>query len=86
MAQSNVIRMVGAKEAPRSVRSKMDTLELTIDALDRWKKPPFQREQRMTKKVRLLVAELKESGGVIPGILTLGRMDGDTYLIDGQKS
>ena len=84
MAQSNVIRMVGAKEAPRSVRSKMDTLELTIDALDRWKKPPFQREQRMTKKVRLLVAELKESSGVIPGILTLGRMDGDTYLIDGQ--
>lgn len=84
MAATGAIRMVGAKEAPRSVRSKMDTLLLTTEAIDRWKRPPFQREQRMSKRVVELIAEIRDNGGVIPGVLTLGRVNGDTYLIDGQ--
>ena len=83
-----VLRMPGVKElpsnAPRSVRSVMDTLLITPDGIDRWKKPPFQRELRITPKVQALIDELKANGGVVPGIITLGKLGGDTYLIDGQ--
>lgn len=82
--QGTVIKMPGTREAPKNVRSVMDTLLLTIGGIDRWKKPAFQREQRMTVKVIALVQELKQNGGVIPGIITLGKLSGETYLIDGQ--
>lgn len=79
-----VIKMPGTREAPKNVRSVMDTLLLTIGGIDRWKRPAFQREQHMTVKVIALIEELKQNGGVIPGIITLGKLTGETYLIDGQ--
>lgn len=83
-----VLRMPGIKElpksAPKSVRSVMDTLLLTPAGVARWKKPPFQRELRVTKKVEAFAEELKTNGGVIHGIITLGKLDGETYIVDGQ--
>lgn len=85
---SNLIKMPGIKElpksAPRAVRSVMDTLLITPAGIERWKKPSFQRELKLTPKVQALVETMKADGGVVPGIITLGKLDGETYLIDGQ--
>jgi hypothetical protein len=85
---SNVIKMPGISElprtAPRGVRSHMDTLELTPKGVRAWKRPPFQRELRLNEKVKRVAEEIAENDGVVPGIITLGRFNGDTYLIDGQ--
>jgi hypothetical protein len=88
MNNANVLRMPGIKElpasAPKSVRSIMDTLLVTPAGIDRWKKPPFQRELKVTAKVVAFAEELKTNGGVISGIITLGKLGGETYLVDGQ--
>lgn len=79
----NIVRMPGAKEAPKSSRASMETIVVTIKTLDSWKRPPFQREIRITPRVWEVVEDIKKTE-VIPGILTLGKMDGDVFLIDGQ--
>jgi hypothetical protein len=83
-----MLKMVGIRElpksAPKTVRSVMDTMLLTPDGVARWKKPPFQRDFRLTPRVAELVKELKENGGVLSGVLTLGKLGADTYLVDGQ--
>lgn len=83
-----VLRMPGVKElpknAPKSIRSIMDTMMITPAGIERWKKPPFQREVRITQKVLEAAEELKKNGGVISGIITLGKLGADTYLVDGQ--
>jgi hypothetical protein len=62
----------------------MDTLELTPKGVRAWKKPPFQRDLRINERVRQLVEDIRRDGGVVPGTITLGRLDGDIYLVDGQ--
>lgn len=88
MSASSVLKMPGVRElpkgTPKTVRSVMDTLMLTPSGVARWKRPPFQREFRLTPKVAALVEELKANRGVIPGILTLGDFEGERYLVDGQ--
>jgi hypothetical protein len=85
----HVLRMPGIKELPRTaankaVRSIMDTMLLTPEGVARWKRPPFQRELRVTPRVLGAVEELKANGGVISGVLTLGKLGTETYLLDGQ--
>lgn len=78
----NVIRY---KEAPKSVRSRMDTIALTAKVMEAWKAPGFQRPIKINEKVRIIAEMIKTNGGVIPGVLTLGIIgDGNTYIIDGQ--
>jgi hypothetical protein len=72
------------KSAPKGVRSIMDTMELTPKGVRAWKKPPFQRDLRVNDKVQALVEEIRQNDGVLPGILTLGKLDGDIYIVDGQ--
>lgn len=72
------------KSAPRTERSIMDTLLLTPAGVDRWEKPPFQRELKTTPKVIAFAEELKLNGGVISGIITLGKLGNKTYIVDGQ--
>ncbi len=76
----------GAKLPPKAVRSKMDTLILTISVIDTWQAPPFQRPLKVNERVRTIGEELKHNGGVIDGVLTLGTVGGedDVYLLDGQ--
>lgn len=85
---STVLRMPGVKELPRNtpktVRAIMETMLLTPAGIERWKKPPFQRELKATPKVIAFAEELKTNGGIISGIITLGVLVRDTYLVDGQ--
>lgn len=80
-----ILRSMGdATRAERQTRTKMDTIMLTIATIGSWKKPPFQRTLIVNSKVREVVDHLKETGGVMPGTLTLGMIGGETYLVDGQ--
>jgi hypothetical protein len=83
---TNIIQMRGAKEAPRSARSKMETILVTPEVLKDWVLPGFQRDLRENEKVRALSEQLIKEGGVIPGVLTLGTLSGEklTYILDGQ--
>lgn len=76
----------GAETAPQSERSKMDTLILTPDQVNSWHIPPFQRPVRVNSKVQAIAEEIRCDGVSIVGILTLGKLKGDTalYLVDGQ--
>lgn len=75
--------VAGLKSAPRAVRSQMDTIEITQELAASWLLPPFQRPLKVNQKVVDLAEHLK-STGVMPGVLTLGKLDKDTYLVDGQ--
>lgn len=63
--------------------STMETVEISIEKAKSWKLPPFQRALRTNDKVRDGVDQIKKTQ-IIPGVITLGRLDGSTYIIDGQ--
>ncbi|HXC41464.1 MAG TPA: ParB/Srx family N-terminal domain-containing protein [Burkholderiales bacterium] len=80
-----IIKSMGnASRAERQTHTKMDTIQVTPELVANWKKPPFQRTLLINSRVRVVVDAIKEAGGVIPGILTLGMVGSDTYLVDGQ--
>lgn len=85
---NNVIRMPGIKEipkkAPKSVRSTTEAVILTKAATEAWRAPAFQRPLRVNAKVSELAEGMKNGGGIIPGILTIGVLDHQKYLVDGQ--
>lgn len=70
--------------AQRMTRTSVDTILITPEIVRSWADPPFQRPKRINEKVRALSERLKTDGGVLPGIITLGRINGVTYLLDGQ--
>ncbi len=82
----NEVVLKGAKQPPKSVRSKMDTLILTAEIIDGWSHPPFQRPLKVNERVRNIANELTQNGGVIDGVLTLATIMGEdtVYLLDGQ--
>lgn len=71
-------------KAQRETQTKTDTILVTHKLLQEWKMPPFQRELRVNAKVIALAEEMKETGGVFPGVLTIGVLKGHKYLVDGQ--
>lgn len=80
-----IVKSMGdATRAERVTRTKMDTIQLTPSLIETWKKPPFQRTLLVNTRVREVVDAIKESGGIVPGILTLGIIGKETYLVDGQ--
>lgn len=87
-ATSNLIKMPGVSSAPagtpKTVKSTMDTVIINSEGLKSWKAPPFQRPLRVNPKMLTIAEELKHSAGVIPGILTIGILNKEKYLIDGQ--
>jgi hypothetical protein len=72
-----------ASKAERKTQTKMDTVEVSPEILKKWKHAPFQRTLVVNHRVQA-VAEKIKIDGVIPGILTLGVLDGETYIVDGQ--
>lgn len=74
------------KIAPKSRRSTMETMIVSIDQANAWEVPPFQRPVRINAKVEAIAEELKADGCSISGTITLGRLPNDRthYLIDGQ--
>lgn len=79
-----VQQMGNATVAERHTRTKMDTIQLTPAKVGAWMKPPFQRTLLINSRVREVVDTITKNGGVVPGILTLGMVGNDTYLVDGQ--
>lgn len=77
-------QMVQLRAAQKQTHTTVDTIEVTPDVIKKWKKPPFQRPVRENTKVLALVEELKDNGGVFPGVLTIGKLGGDEYIVDGQ--
>lgn len=69
-------------------RSHMDTVMIEMRTIAGWKIPPFQRPLRVNERVREISEEIRQSGGVIPGVLTIGRIkegrETGEYLVDGQ--
>lgn len=68
----------------KHTRSTMDTIELSPKLVASWKSPPFQRELKITGKVQLVAEDIKRAGGVIPGVITIGILDGEVFIVDGQ--
>lgn len=68
----------------KKTRTTVDTILITPELVKKWLNPPFQRPLRINEKVRALATTVTEAGGVIPGVITLGVMNGETYLLDGQ--
>lgn len=86
---NNVVQMPikGAMQAPKAVRSKMDTLLVTPAILESWELPRFQRNLSESRKVTALAEVIKGNGGFIPGVLTLGTLGDNVkklYVVDGQ--
>jgi hypothetical protein len=88
MSQTNAIKMPGVQQlpekTPRNMRSTMDTVLVTRDGLKSWKLPPFQRPLRVNAKLIAISEEIKGNGGMIPGIITIGVLNKEKYIIDGQ--
>jgi len=88
MAQASIIRMPGLSQVPektpRNLRSTMDTVLVTKAWIAALKLPTFQRPLRVNAKLISISEDLKHNGGVIPGILTIGVLAKERYLIDGQ--
>jgi hypothetical protein len=74
------------KKPPKSVSAVMETRIFVIEEINTWRLPIFQRALKMNAKFHETIEGIKESGGVIPGVLTLGTLPGDKalYIVDGQ--
>lgn len=70
-------------DAEKATQTTLDTIEITRKLVATWKAPPFQRDVRINTGVLALVAELQRDN-VVPGTITLGVLDGDVYIVDGQ--
>jgi hypothetical protein len=71
-------------EAKRATHTTIDTIEFSVEKSKAWKSPPFQRPLRINEKVRNLAQQIKEDGGVLPGVITIGIIGREEYLLDGQ--
>lgn len=71
-------------ESEKHTRTTVDTMELTPKLVASWKLPPFQRELKINAKVEAVAKQIGEDDGVVPGVLTLGLLDGTIYIVDGQ--
>lgn len=79
------MKIVKPSTSPEKLtRTTVDTVELTQKLVGSWKSPPFQRDLKINSKVLAVAEEITRDGGVIPGILTIGVLESETYLVDGQ--
>jgi hypothetical protein len=70
--------------AEKATRTTVDTVLLTPDLVKTWKVPPFQRECVITgAKCQDVTRQIASDGGVLPGVITLGRFGSDIYRVDG---
>jgi hypothetical protein len=74
----------------RSVRlpvsgSVLETRVLTLEEIESWHRAESQRPIRINRKVMQFSEGLRRNGGMITGVITLGRVLGDCrlYLVDG---
>lgn len=70
-------------EAQKERRTTLETIYVSPDTVRAWKLPSFQRELKVNEKVMTIAKEIATSG-LIPGTLTLGVLEKQVYIIDGQ--
>lgn len=71
-------------KAEKTTHTSVDTICFSVKEAHEWEVPAdIQRGVKVNKKVMELAMQIKNDGGVIPGIITLGVLDKKTYLIDG---
>lgn len=82
----SVVSIKGSTLAPKSVRSSMETLIVSIDQVNQWRIPPFQRPLRVNARVMSIAEDMKSNGVEITGVLTLGKVakDPTMWVVDGQ--
>lgn len=68
----------------KATRTVVDTIGFTKAEAQKWKIPPFQRPLKVNDKVQALAVTIGNDGGVIPGVMTFGRLAGETFIVDGQ--
>lgn len=80
-----VVPLTGAKNAPKSEQSRMETLIINQEMVSGFKVPPFQRPLRINAKVQMVAEKIKKDES-IEGVLTLGKLRSDQslYIVDGQ--
>jgi hypothetical protein len=64
--------------------SKMSIEIVTKKIVEGWNRPPFQRALRVNAKLKEVAQKIKDDGGEIPGVITLGIFQSKIYLLDGQ--
>lgn len=79
-----VMEFKHTSNAQRATRTKMDTIMVTPAILKSWEHAAFQRTLLVNSRVQAVAEKIKENGGVLPGILTLGIVGAKTFLVDGQ--
>lgn len=81
-----VVNIKGSREAPKSERSSMETLIVSIDQVNQWRIPPFQRPLRVNAKVVAISEDMRSNGVEITGVITLGKITKDPalWVVDGQ--
>ncbi len=78
------LSIVKPKTAPqRATQTTMDTIAVTPEQVNGWKNPPFQRPLKVNARVKEIAEQIR-GNEVVPGIITLGVLSGDKYLLDGQ--
>ena len=68
----------------QATRTRSETVIVTQNVVGEWRPPPFQRPLTVKMQVEALAEAIKSDGGVIPGVITLGKLKNETYLLDGQ--
>lgn len=81
----NVVPISGAREAPKSAQSRMETMYITPEMVNQWRIPAFQRPLRINDKVRAVSEKIKREE-VIEGVITLGQIKREptVFIVDGQ--
>lgn len=74
------------RSVPKALQSTMETKLLSVDEVNQWRVPPFQRPVRINAKVSAMAADLRANGTMISGVITLGKLlrDNAYYIVDGQ--
>lgn len=70
-------------EAQKERRTTLDTIFVTPNLVRAWKLPTFQRELKINDKLMSIAKEIATSQ-LIPGTITLGVLNKEFYIIDGQ--
>ncbi len=78
------LKLVPSTDEEKVTQSIVDTIIITPELVRSWQLPAAQRPLKVNEKIKALAVELKQNGGVLPGFMTLGRIGGITYLLDGQ--
>lgn len=79
----NIVKLLDTKPK-KATQTTVDTIVITPSTVRQWKNPPFQRPLKVNAKVTALAQQIKGDGGVMPGVVTLGILNRQEYLLDGQ--